>query len=109
MTAWFTTAEGDDLDDTLERAAHQALMEFCECLAAIGDPEHETYHTGWVFTARYTQHVSSLHKEATVTSAYAWRSTTTRCRNRTALSRTSRRATESSSNRTTVLRHVSRS
>jgi hypothetical protein len=24
MTAWFTTARGDDLDDTLERAAHQA-------------------------------------------------------------------------------------
>jgi hypothetical protein len=22
MTAWFTTATGDDLDDTLERAAH---------------------------------------------------------------------------------------
>jgi hypothetical protein len=31
MTAWVTTAEGDDLDNTLERAAHQALMEFCEC------------------------------------------------------------------------------
>jgi cell division protein FtsB len=25
MMAWFTTATGDDLDDTLERAAHQAL------------------------------------------------------------------------------------
>jgi hypothetical protein len=31
MTAWFTTATVDDLDDTLERAAHQALTEFCEC------------------------------------------------------------------------------
>jgi hypothetical protein len=31
MTAWFTMAIGDDLDDTLERAAHQALTEFCEC------------------------------------------------------------------------------
>jgi chromosome segregation ATPase len=30
MTAWFTTARGDDLNDTLERAAHQALTEFCE-------------------------------------------------------------------------------
>jgi hypothetical protein len=30
MTAWFTTATSDDLDDTLERAAHQALMEFRE-------------------------------------------------------------------------------
>jgi hypothetical protein len=30
MTAWFTTARGDNLNDTLERAAHQALMEFCE-------------------------------------------------------------------------------
>jgi hypothetical protein len=25
MTAWFTTTRGDDLNDTLERAAHQAL------------------------------------------------------------------------------------
>jgi hypothetical protein len=30
MTSWFTTAGGDDLDDTLERVAHQALAEFCE-------------------------------------------------------------------------------
>jgi hypothetical protein len=30
MMTWFTTATGDDLDDTLERAAHQALTEFCE-------------------------------------------------------------------------------
>jgi hypothetical protein len=30
MTAWFTMARCDKLDDTLERAAHQALMEFCE-------------------------------------------------------------------------------
>jgi hypothetical protein len=30
MTAWCTTAQGDDLDDTLVRAAHQALKEFCE-------------------------------------------------------------------------------
>jgi hypothetical protein len=29
IMAWFTTAEGDDLDDALERVAHQALMEFC--------------------------------------------------------------------------------
>jgi hypothetical protein len=30
MTAWFTMTRGDDLDDTLERAAYQALTEFCE-------------------------------------------------------------------------------
>ncbi len=30
MTAWFTTARGDNLNDTLETAAHQALTEFCE-------------------------------------------------------------------------------
>jgi hypothetical protein len=30
MTAWFTTATGDGLNDTLERASHQALMELCE-------------------------------------------------------------------------------
>jgi hypothetical protein len=81
MTAW-----GDDLDDTLKRAAHQALTEFYEChllvladtaiallpiqnegnavwserVAAIGDPELLTYHVGWALTARYAQHVSSL-------------------------------------------------
>jgi hypothetical protein len=64
MTAWFTTATGDDLNDTLERDAHQALTGFyehhllgvvgtavalfpiqnkgntvwSECLAAVGDP-----------------------------------------------------------------------
>jgi hypothetical protein len=38
MMAWFTTTRGDDLDDTLERAAHQALIEFCEChLPVLGD------------------------------------------------------------------------
>jgi hypothetical protein len=79
MTAWFTTATGDDLDDTLERAAHQALTDFCEhhllglvgtavalfliqnkgnaawneCLAIVGDLERPTYHAGWAFMAHY--------------------------------------------------------
>jgi hypothetical protein len=96
MMAWFTTATGDDLDDTLERAAHQALTEFCEChlsglvgttvalfpiqnegnvvwserLAAIGSPERLTYHTGWAFMARYAQHMSSMFQEVTVTGDY---------------------------------------
>jgi hypothetical protein len=30
MTALFTTTTGDELNDTLERVAHQDLMEFCE-------------------------------------------------------------------------------
>jgi hypothetical protein len=86
MTAWFTTARGDDLNDILERVVHQALTEFCERhlpvlgdtaitllpiqnegntvwserLAAIGDPELLTHHAGWALTARYAQHVSSL-------------------------------------------------
>jgi hypothetical protein len=96
MTAWFTTAQGDDLDDTLERAAHQALTEFCEChlpvlgdttiallpvrnegnavwserMTAIGDPEFPTHHAGWTLTARYAQHVSSLLQEVTATGAH---------------------------------------
>jgi hypothetical protein len=38
MMAWFTTATGDDLDDTLERSTHQALIEFCEChLSGLAD------------------------------------------------------------------------
>jgi hypothetical protein len=79
MMAWFTTARGDDLDDTLERAAHQALTEFyerhlpvlgdtviallpvqneanavwCERMAAIGNPEFLTHHAGWALTTRY--------------------------------------------------------
>jgi hypothetical protein len=93
MTAWFTIARVDDLDDTLERAAHQALTEFCEChlpvlgdtaiallpvqnegnavwserVAAIGNPELPTHHAGWALTACYTQHVSSLLHTATGT------------------------------------------
>jgi hypothetical protein len=95
MTAWFTTATGDDLDDTLERAAHQTLMEFCErhlsCLtgttiamfpaqnegnmawserlAAVGNLERSAYHAGWAFTACYTQHMSSMFQEVTATGA----------------------------------------
>jgi hypothetical protein len=86
MSAWFTTSRGDDLDDTLERASHQALMEFCERhlpvlsdtaiallpiwnegnavwserVAATGDPELPTHHAGWALTTRYAQHVTSL-------------------------------------------------
>jgi hypothetical protein len=96
MMAWFTMARGDNLDDTVERATHQALTEFFEChllslngttiallpirnegnavwgecLAAISDPECPTYHAGWAFTARYAQHVSSMLQEVTTTSAH---------------------------------------
>jgi hypothetical protein len=96
MTAWFTTARDDDLDDTLERAAHQAITKFCERhlpvlgdttiallpirnegntawserVAAIGDPELPTHHAGWALTAHYTQHVSSLLQEVTTMGAH---------------------------------------
>jgi hypothetical protein len=96
MMAWFTTAIGDDLNNNLERAAHQALTEFCEChllglastaialfpiqnegttawserLAAVGDLERSAYHMGWAFTACYTQHMSSMFQEVAVTGAY---------------------------------------
>jgi hypothetical protein len=105
MAAWFTTARGDDLDDTLERAAHQALTEFCERhlpvlgdtaiallpvrnegnvvwserVTAIGDPESLTHHAGWALTARYAQHVSSLRSQRrALTCASAWRSASIR-------------------------------
>jgi hypothetical protein len=96
MTAWFTMTRGDNLDDTLERAAHQALMEFCEChllvlsdtaiallpvrnegnavwserVAVIGNPELPTHHVGSALTARYIPHVSSLLQEVTATGAH---------------------------------------
>jgi hypothetical protein len=80
MTAWFTTARGDDLDDTLERVAHQALTKFCERhlsvldsiviallpiqnkgnmvwserVAVIGDSELSTHHVSWALTTRYS-------------------------------------------------------
>jgi hypothetical protein len=79
MMDWFTMARGDDLDDTLERAAHRALRELCEHhlpvlndtstallpiqnegnavwsqrMTAVGDPELPTHHSGWALTARY--------------------------------------------------------
>jgi hypothetical protein len=93
MTAWFTTARGDYLDDTLERVVHQALTEFYEChlpvldgttivllpvqnesnavwskrLATVGDPELPTHHAGWTLMPCYSQHVSSLLQEVTST------------------------------------------
>jgi hypothetical protein len=96
MTAWFTTARGDDLDDTLGRAAHQALTEFCERhqlvlgdtaialipvrdegnmvwserVATIGDPEVLTHHAGWALTACYAQHMSSMLQQVTATGAH---------------------------------------
>jgi hypothetical protein len=96
MMAWFTTARGNDLDDTLERAARQALTEFCEHhllvlgdtaiallpirnegnavwserVTAIGDPEFLTYHAGWALTACYPQHMSSPLQEVTVMGAH---------------------------------------
>jgi hypothetical protein len=94
MMAWFTTSRGNDLDDTLERATHQALTEFCEChlpvlgdtaiallpvrgnamwserVAAVGDPVLPTHHAGWALTARYTQHVSSVLQEVTAAGAH---------------------------------------
>jgi hypothetical protein len=96
MMAWFTMARGDDLDDTLERATHQALTEFyvrhlpvlgdtaiallpnwnegnavwSERVAAIGDLEHPTHHVGWALTARYFEQVSSLLLEVTATGAH---------------------------------------
>jgi hypothetical protein len=96
MTAWFTTARGDDLDVTLERAAHQAIMEFYEChlpflgdisiallpvrnegnvvwserVVAIGYPELPAHHVSWALTARYSQHVSSLLQEVTTTGTH---------------------------------------
>jgi hypothetical protein len=96
MTAWFTTARGDDLDDTPERVVHQALTKFCERqllflgdtaiallpvqnegnavwserVAVVVDPELLTHHAGWTLTTRYTQHVSSLLQEVTATGAH---------------------------------------
>jgi predicted transcriptional regulator len=96
MMAWFTTARGNDLDDTLERAAHQALTEFYERhlpvlsdtiiallparnesntvwgerVTAISDPDFPTHHAGWALTTLYAQHVSSLLQEVTGTGAH---------------------------------------
>jgi septal ring factor EnvC (AmiA/AmiB activator) len=41
-----------------------------ERVAAIDDPKLPTHHAGWVLTARYAQHVSSLPQEVTVMSAH---------------------------------------
>jgi hypothetical protein len=92
----FPTALGDDLNDTLERAAHQTLTVFCERhlpvlgdttiallpvrnegnavwserMAAIDDPKLPTHHVGWVLTACYVQHMSSLLQEVTAMGAH---------------------------------------
>jgi hypothetical protein len=96
MTALLTTGRGDDLDDTPERVAHQALTEFYEChlpvldiiaitllpvrnesnlvwserVTAVGDPKLLTHHAGWVLTTLYFQHMSSLLQEVMATGAH---------------------------------------
>jgi hypothetical protein len=84
MMAWFTTAWGDDLDDALESAAHQALTEFCEHhLSILGDtviallPIRNEGNVVWSERVAaigdpklLTQHVSSLLQEATATGAH---------------------------------------
>jgi hypothetical protein len=135
MTAWFTTARGDDLDDTLERAAHQVLTEFCERhlpvlgdtaiallpvwnegntvwserVTAIDDPELPSHHAGWVLTARYAQHVSSLLQEVTATGAHLCLhleecADEVKAKNR--IVKTSRRATKSFCRRTPAWRRA---
>jgi septal ring factor EnvC (AmiA/AmiB activator) len=39
-------------------------------LATVGDPERSAYHAGWAFTARYTQHMSSMFQDVMATGAY---------------------------------------
>jgi septal ring factor EnvC (AmiA/AmiB activator) len=39
-------------------------------MTAISDLEFSTHHAGWVLTARYAQHVSSLLQEVTTTGAH---------------------------------------
>jgi chromosome segregation ATPase len=96
MTARFTTARGDDLDNTFERAAHQALTKFCERhlsvlddtaiallpvqnegnmvwserVASVGDPELPTHLAGWALMTHYAQHISSLLHKVTATGAH---------------------------------------
>jgi hypothetical protein len=41
-----------------------------ERVAVVGNPKFLTNHAGWVLTARYSQHVSSLLQEVTVTGAH---------------------------------------
>jgi hypothetical protein len=131
-------SRGDDLDDTQERAAHQALTNFYEChlpvlddttitllpiwnksnavwsehVAAVGNPELLTHHAGWVIMVRYSQHVSSLLQEVMVMDAHLrlrLEEYVSQVKARTALSRTSRRATKRFSRRTSTLRRMSRS
>jgi hypothetical protein len=86
-------ATGDDLDDTLEKAAHLALMQFyehhltdtvvalfpirdvgdptwSECFSVACDTACQTYHEGWAFMVRYTRLVSSLLQEVTIVGAH---------------------------------------
>jgi chromosome segregation ATPase len=41
-----------------------------EHVTAVGDPELSTHHAGWALMTRYSQHLSSLLQEVTVTGAH---------------------------------------
>jgi septal ring factor EnvC (AmiA/AmiB activator) len=49
---------------------NEGNMAWSERLAAVGDPERSAYHVGWVFMARYAQHMSSMFQEVIVIGAY---------------------------------------
>jgi hypothetical protein len=55
---------------TLLPVQNEGNAVWSECMAAIGDPELLTHHAGWVFTARYSQYVSSLVQEVTTMGAH---------------------------------------
>jgi hypothetical protein len=45
-------------------------MVWSERVPAIGNPELLTHHAGWVLTARYSQHMSSMLQEATTSGTH---------------------------------------
>jgi hypothetical protein len=55
---------------TLLHVLNEGNATWSEHLAAMGNPERSTYHAGWAFTSRYTQHMRSMFQEVTATGAY---------------------------------------
>jgi hypothetical protein len=102
----------DDTTITLLPIWNKSNAVWSEHVVAVGNPELPTHYAGWVIMVCYSQHVSSQLQEVMVMDAHLrlrLEEYVSQVKARTALSRTSRRATKRFSRRTPTLRRMSRS
>jgi hypothetical protein len=97
----------DDTTITLLPIWNKSNAVWSEHVAAVGNPELPTHHAGWVIMVCYSQLQEVMVMDAHL--RLRLEEYVSQVKARTALSRTSRRATKRFSRRTPTLRRMSRS